>query len=421
VGQSLTVSASTDTILWARLATTQTDTVNWELSADGGTNWQDFEPDGVLYPMTVPGIDLVWRSTHILGNPEFNPSVSLIEIEWLYECAYIDSIWDIPNDQGRQVRIEWAKSGYDYVGSPTPITEYALYRKIDHAMTALQLSSNPSRVISNGISSDYIRPPAMAYPPGDWDFVTTVPARCEETYAAVVSTLADSTIAEGIYYSIFFVSALTATPGVYFDSAVDSGYSVDNLAPGVPTGLMVAYNTGNGTELIWDECPDTDFQYFCIYRDTEEDFEPKPDNLIHVIASPAWTDPIDDGWQYSYKITAIDFSGNESGAASAATVTGDETPLVPAAFALHQNVPNPFNPVTRIRFDLPRTARVRLNIYDVSGKLVRKLVDAEMEPGSKDILWDGRDGGGRSVASGIYFYRLTAGDFVQTRKMVLLR
>ena len=62
-----------------------------------------------------------------------------------------------------------------------------------------------------------------------------------------------------------------------------------------------------------------------------------------------------------------------------------------------------------------------LHIYDVSGRLVRTLAETEMEPGSKEIAWDGRDNAGRGTASGVYFYRLTAGSFTETRKMVLLK
>jgi len=113
--------------------------------------------------------------------------------------------------------------------------------------------------------------------------------------------------------------------------------------------------------------------------------------------------------------------GNESAPAEPGTVTGDETPELPAAFALHQNVPNPFNPSTLIAFDLPRAEHVRLSVFDVSGRLVATLADRMMEPGRQEIRWDGRDATGNTTSSGIYFYRLMAGDYVETRKMVLLR
>ncbi len=88
---------------------------------------------------------------------------------------------------------------------------------------------------------------------------------------------------------------------------------------------------------------------------------------------------------------------------------------------LRQNYPNPFNPSTKIVFSLARSSRVSLSIYDVTGRLIRVLLDERWESGKHQITWDGRSADGREVSSGIYFYRLVAGDFVQTRKMVLLR
>lgn len=100
-------------------------------------------------------------------------------------------------------------------------------------------------------------------------------------------------------------------------------------------------------------------------------------------------------------------------------VTGDEQPVALQAY-LTQNVPNPFNPTTMIRFDLPRAVHVKLCVYNVKGQLVSTIVDQHMTEGRKEIAWTAKDNRGRAVSSGIYFYRLVAGDYVQTRKMVLL-
>ncbi len=102
-------------------------------------------------------------------------------------------------------------------------------------------------------------------------------------------------------------------------------------------------------------------------------------------------------------------------------ITGDEVEPVPLVNALHQNHPNPFNPSTTITFSLRERGAVSLAIYDVAGRLVRVLIDDVMEAGPRDVTWDGRDNAGRGAASGVYFYRLEAGEFVETRKMVLLR
>ena len=91
------------------------------------------------------------------------------------------------------------------------------------------------------------------------------------------------------------------------------------------------------------------------------------------------------------------------------------------AYRLEPNVPNPFNPSTTIRYQVAQAGRATLRVYDVSGSLVRTLVDRVHPAGAFDARWDGRDGQGRPVASGVYFYRLQAGDFVQTRRMVLLK
>lgn len=121
------------------------------------------------------------------------------------------------------------------------------------------------------------------------------------------------------------------------------------------------------------------------------------------------------GTDFVYRITAtITWMGSGSPPTG---IGSRETPTP----LLEQNYPNPFNPGTRIPFALERTAHVYLAIYDVSGKLVQKLVDRRMSPGFYTEEWDGRDATGHEVASGVYFYRLKTEGFSETRKMVLLK
>ena len=95
---------------------------------------------------------------------------------------------------------------------------------------------------------------------------------------------------------------------------------------------------------------------------------------------------------------------------------------VPSATALHPNLPNPFNPATTIAFDLARAGRVRLEVFDVGGRRVRTLVDAEMAPGFHHrVTWNGLDTTGARVANGVYLYRLEAPGFAATRKMIVLK
>ena len=94
---------------------------------------------------------------------------------------------------------------------------------------------------------------------------------------------------------------------------------------------------------------------------------------------------------------------------------------IPMEFSLHQNYPNPFNPVTRLRYDLPEEARVSLAIYDLMGREVTQLVNATQKAGYKSILWNSTDLHGKPVSAGVYLYQIRAGEYVRTRKMVLLK
>jgi hypothetical protein len=104
---------------------------------------------------------------------------------------------------------------------------------------------------------------------------------------------------------------------------------------------------------------------------------------------------------------------NEAGAPDIPLMIGDAL--------LEQNAPNPFRPATVIGYTLPQSGPVRLGIFDVTGRLVRKLVDQGQTAGRHQVLWDGRDMAGQTAASGLYYYRLVTGNIKQTRRMVRLR
>ena len=93
----------------------------------------------------------------------------------------------------------------------------------------------------------------------------------------------------------------------------------------------------------------------------------------------------------------------------------------PTDFELHQNFPNPFNPQTTIRFALPAPSEVLLVIYDARGRQVRTLVDDRLNIGIHTLIWDGRNDFGNAVASGLYFYRIRAGEFNKIKKMTFLK
>jgi uncharacterized repeat protein (TIGR02543 family) len=98
-----------------------------------------------------------------------------------------------------------------------------------------------------------------------------------------------------------------------------------------------------------------------------------------------------------------------------------ENDVMPETFALQQNFPNPFNPTTEIRYDLPQPEYVTIDIFDVRGRWVTTLVDMQMPAGSYKVIWDAVDSAGTRMPTGLYFYKMTAGSFREIRRMVLLK
>ena len=103
------------------------------------------------------------------------------------------------------------------------------------------------------------------------------------------------------------------------------------------------------------------------------------------------------------------------------SVEEPSSPETPGTFSLHQNYPNPFNPATSIRYEVSKQVRVVLKIMNLIGQEIQTLVDEEKPVGFYQVVWDGKDKNGQSVASGVYLYRLETKDFVQIRKMVFLQ
>ncbi len=343
----------------------------------------------------------------------------------------IHSAGDIPGDEGGYVTVAWDASPLDYhMGE---ITEYTVWRAIEAAAAPGMIECGAVVVTEAGGA------PAVASSAGGrvvlllsalsgesyyWELAASQDAYHLEEYSRVVPTLFDSTAVSDRYH-YFQVVAHTDDPMVFYVSEPDSGYSVDNLAPGAP--LMLSgeqkYDPA-GLLLTWSPNTEPDLAHYNVYRGSYSGFEPGP---CYLIGSPPDTTTFDNGWSwepgYWYKVSAVDVHGNESPFAvfGPDAVTGDDTMPLPDATFLSQNWPNPFNPFTRICFGLADQSHVSLSIYDVSGRLIRVLVDAPYQAGNHEEIWDGRDDSGRVIASGVYFYRFVAGDFVQTRKMMLLK
>jgi Bacterial Ig domain/FlgD Ig-like domain len=329
----------------------------------------------------------------------------------------ITSIEDVHHDQGRYVRVNLMASERDAPGSATPILQYEFFRRIDalpSAMLANPLALHPAPSYAKNRLS-------LGEKLAGWEYVGAMPAHGEGEYNLVVPTLADSTV-QGIFHSVFFVRAATADPYTFFDSCADSGWSVDNLPPSVPKGLLVAYNGTSGNQLTWEPAVDQDFRYFRIYKGDHPEFVVDPGNPAFSTVETQWVAPLQDGWKTFYKISAVDLAGNESRAVEPALLTGvTENSDLPTRFQLDQNVPNPFNPVTTITFALPRSQYVRLDVYNLLGSRIKSLFDGVKPAGTHHLTWNGRDNSDRGVAAGTYFYRIQTEEFTETRVMSFVK
>jgi hypothetical protein len=99
----------------------------------------------------------------------------------------------------------------------------------------------------------------------------------------------------------------------------------------------------------------------------------------------------------------------------------DEDSAMHLDYKIHQNYPNPFNPVTTLHYDLPEDAMVNITIYDMMGRVVNNLVSSQQNAGYKSIQWNAANKIGQPVSAGLYLYTIQAGEFRQTKKMVLLK
>ncbi len=196
---------------------------------------------------------------------------------------------------------------------------------------------------------------------------------------------------------------------------------VDNIAPEVPTGLLI-WETDESIELSWNESPDNDFYYFILEKSTDSVFV---DYVFILTTNTAYTDTeYELNVLYYYRIAAVDLAGNVSGYSEIVSVVMlslETDGLVPDEFTLHQNYPNPFNPITTLRYDLPKNSLVSITIYDIMGREVRTLVNQTQDAGFKSVIWNATNDYGKPVSAGVYLYQIQAGEFVQTKKMVLLK
>ncbi len=211
---------------------------------------------------------------------------------------------------------------------------------------------------------------------------------------------------------------VTVYNGDAYVSEWTDGFYIARYSPDVPVALQALDAAADGAlvRISWSVSDESGLRGYRIYRDERTALDQA---LIPADGRGRYScvdDKTEPNTGYEYTLVAVEKDGSERILGTTSARSGG-----PAALALDQNVPNPFNPSTSITFELPERAVVDLSIYDVEGRFVRTLAHGIESAGSKTCRWDGCDNNGSPVASGVYVYKLRAGKQTLSRKMTLLR
>ncbi len=316
---------------------------------------------------------------------------------------------DVPNDQGGRVFVTWTRSSLDVSGGP--VTSYRVWRRIPAELAvgavAGGLGSEPApRWIARPV--DGVTDAAVEY----WEPLATLPAQRMEGYGYTAATTQDS-LPGSNPYTAFFITALTGDFNVFYSSNVDSGYSVDNLAPSGPQYLVAQAAGPLGVALHWDANAATDLLGYRLYRGDSPNFVPKAGDLISSQPDTGYVDP--KGAGHTYKLTAVDTHGNESPYAVVsmpATTAVDGTDLM---LALHGVWPNPsLDGELRVSFTLPGVEPARLTLVDAAG---RQVASRWVTGAGRHMVLLAPSG---RLSSGVYLVRLDQGKHVFQAKAVIL-
>ena len=324
----------------------------------------------------------------LIGAASDGGTIGDLEVDCGFE-PIITEVTDVPNDQGGWVYLGFSRCGFDQEDITDQL--YTIYR----------------------------------YDMGDdssaWVGLLSIGAIGEEHYYVEGHTNGDSTAEDSGMGTYKVVASMNE--GIYHSDEM-SGYSVDNIAPGVPTGMQ-AMAMENSIILNWDMSEAEDFENFVLERSNEATAGVEESTIIYDLTDITFEDvDLVRNVEYTYRLAAYDDAGNRSeftGPVSAILLSTDQQSLFPEAYTLHQNYPNPFNPTTQIRYDLPENSYVSINIYDLMGKRVKLLVNSKQDAGYRSIHWNATSDLGQPVSAGMYIYTIQAGEFRKTRKMVLLK
>jgi hypothetical protein len=328
--------------------------------------------------------------------------------------VYIAGVTDVPFDQGGHVRLAFGSTVDNDVNK---YPYYSIWRVVPADSIVPSMAAVVGKVTKdfNGRAAFGSSVLGTSY---RWEWVKNVPASLLNNYSVDVPTLYDSTAStNGKHY--FMVIAHTSDPNKFYVSDIDSGVSVDNLAPGKPAGIAGSI-VGGSASITWKANTEPDMNQYLIYKSTTSTIG-DADPVYARTTGTAYTDPASLGTGAAYyAVRAEDAHGNVGVKSDVIriSVTGVEITDsdIPTAFALRQNYPNPFNPTTTIEYSLKTAGEVTLRVMNVLGEVVATLESGYKPAGSYRATFDAS-----RLASGVYLYQIRTGNFVDVKRMLLVK
>ncbi|HLF14804.1 MAG TPA: T9SS type A sorting domain-containing protein [Bacteroidota bacterium] len=221
----------------------------------------------------------------------------------------ITSITDVPSDQGGKLSLVWLAIHLDT--NTVTLPYYSIWRSISQVPEDF-VRANPMPAVNPDNNEPAYRTTVFEGEEYAWEWIANQPAHQFTQYSYIAPTLFDSMDGnDGMHY--FLVSAHTNDPNVFYDSNIDSGYSVDNLAPMAPAGLIATIGPGTEVVLSWNTPSETDVKSYHVYRSTTSGFTPAPGNEIGTSMTTEFADdsPVA-GVPAYYRVIAIDIHNNQS-------------------------------------------------------------------------------------------------------------
>ena len=370
------------------------------------------------YFWSVQAIDNAWSGSTFASEQQFT-----IDSEVDSRAPYVLSITDVPHDEGKRVILKWTASSLDTQVTQLPF--YSVWRSLPDNI-AVKSSTDYRQAITQDFDGPAYRTSVVNGTAYVWEWLINVPAHYFSSYSYTAETLYDSMSGtEGKHY--FLVSAHTGDPNIFYDSDIDSGYSVDNLAPHPPQNLALVY-IKNSIGLHWNSNNEIDLGQYLVFRSSTAVFDINKLSPIGFTRDTLFMDeyPLKDGVSY-YVVCAQDKHGNLSSQSNIVIMSVNGILLskggVPSTFELYQNFPNPFNPSTTIAFDVAHEGWVSAKVYNTLGQEISTLIDNYLYAGSYQIKFDGSQ-----QVSGVYFYNIVVVspknnsiNYTNTKKFLLLK